>query len=66
MLALKDLPPGERAYWRAMFETYVFRSGGDPVAHIPAALQGALGPMRPAVRAALKHQLASAFQRSST
>src|SRR3546814_9024818 len=46
LLALKQLPPGERAYWRAMFDTHVF---GDPevsAAHIPVALRGALGPMR--------------------
>jgi hypothetical protein len=63
LLALKDLPPGERAYWHAMFDTHVF---GDPdiaSAHIPAALRGALGPMRPDERAALRQQLFSAFQK---
>lgn len=63
LLALRDLPPGERAYWQAMFDAHVF---GDPdvaSGHIPAALRGALGPMRPEERAALRQQLLSAFQK---
>jgi hypothetical protein len=63
LLALKDLPPGERAYWQAMFETHVF---GDPdiaSGHIPPALRGALGTMRPDERARLRQQLISAFQK---
>ncbi|MES2443425.1 MAG: cupin-like domain-containing protein [Pseudomonadota bacterium] len=58
LLALKDLPPGERAYWQAMFESHVF---GDSSDHIPEALQGALGRMSPAHRKALKQQLLAAF-----
>ena len=61
LLALKDLPPGERAYWRAMFEAYVFADDGEATAHIPDALRGALGPMSPSFRATLKHQLKMAF-----
>jgi Cupin-like domain len=65
LLALKDLPPGERAYWREMFETYVFRAhGDDALAHIPAALQGALGVMSPSSRARLKQQLKMAYLKS--
>ena len=63
LLALKDLPPGERAYWQAMFDAFVF---GDPDAsagHIPASLRGALGPMRPDERARLRQQLLAAFQK---
>lgn len=62
LLALRDLPPGERAYWQAMFDTHVF---GDPElsgGHIPAALRGVLGAMRPADRAALRRQLLAAFR----
>jgi hypothetical protein len=63
LLALKDLPPAERTYWRAMFDTHVF---GDPEigsGHIPSALRGALGTMRPDERAALRQRLLSAFQK---
>ena len=62
LLALRDLPPGERAYWRAMFDTHVF---GDPelsAVHIPEALRGALGAMRPEARAALRRQLTATFR----
>jgi hypothetical protein len=64
LLALKDLPPGERLYWREMFETYVFRTEGDAVGHIPAPLQGALGRMSPALRAMLRQQLKIAVLKS--
>ncbi|MBO9713262.1 cupin-like domain-containing protein [Sphingomonas sp.] len=64
LLALKDLPPGERAYWREMFDTYVFRTGGDPVGHIPEPLQGALGAMSPSFRAMLRQQLKIATLKS--
>ncbi len=65
LLALKDLPPGERAYWKAMFDTYVFRGGGaDPVAHIPVNLQSTLGTMSPSLRAKLRQQLKMAFLKS--
>ena len=61
LLALKDLPPGERAYWKAMFDAYVFNSGSDATDHIPAALRGALGQMSPGFRARLKQQLKMAY-----
>lgn len=63
LLALKDLPPGERAYWHAMFETHVFGNPDIASGHIPAALRGALGPMRPDERAMLRQRLLAAFQK---
>jgi hypothetical protein len=63
LLALKDLPPGERAYWHAMFDAHVF---GDPdivSGHIPMTQRGVLGAMRPDERALLRQQLLSAFQK---
>lgn len=66
LLALKDLPPGERAYWNEMFAAYVFGERGDATAHIPRTLQGALGPMSPSFRATLKQQLKMAYLRSPT
>lgn len=64
LLALKDLPPPERAYWRAMFAAYVFRDQGDPVAHLPPTLQGPLGRMPPRDRAALRYELRNRMARS--
>jgi len=66
LLAFKDLPPGERAYWSEMFAAYVFGERGDAVAHIPEGLRGALGAMSPSFRAALKQQLKMAYLRSPT
>ena len=66
LLALKDLPPGERAYWKAMFDTYVFGDPGEATAHIPQGLQGALGSLSPSARAALKHQLKMTYLRSQS
>jgi hypothetical protein len=66
LLALKALPAGERAYWKAMFDAHVFAADGDASAHIPDRLKGALGPMSPAFRAALKHQLKMAFLKGGT
>jgi hypothetical protein len=61
LLAFKDLPPGERAYWKAMFEAHVFAGDGEASAHIPDGLKGALGPMSASFRETLKRQLKMAF-----
>jgi hypothetical protein len=55
LLALKTLPASERAYWRAMFEAYVFSDDG--AAHLPAPSRGLLGPMTSSLRATLKRRL---------
>jgi hypothetical protein len=57
LLAIRQLPPSERRYWRAMFETHVFDETGEGAAHIPPALRSYLGDMPPHERAALKRQL---------
>lgn len=64
LLAFKDLPEGERAYWRAMFEAYVFRSDGDPLGHLPSDLHGPLGEMNPSIRAMLKRELRNLFAKA--
>jgi len=64
LLALGHLPSGERAYWQAMFDTYVFKREGDATGHIPAALKGVLGPMSPPVRERLKAELKQAYLKS--
>jgi hypothetical protein len=61
LLALKDLPAPERAYWQAMFAAYVFRPGGDALEHIPPNLQGVLGMRGSAIRAALKQKLRATY-----
>ncbi len=65
VLAIKALPPGERRYWRAMFEAHVFGDGDAAIAHIPPALRGPLGEMRADQRAELKRQLRTTILKSS-
>ena len=47
VLALRDLPAHRRDIWKTMLDHYVFATHGDPVAHLPPADRGALGPMTP-------------------
>jgi len=65
LLAFRHLPPGERIYWREMFETHVFGDVEAGAAHIPEELRGPLGRMNPRQRAALRQQLLMAFLKSS-
>ena len=45
MIAIAERPERERAAWRAYFDHYVFRGQGHPLAHLPEAKHGALGPL---------------------
>jgi hypothetical protein len=63
LLSLRDLPDEQRAAWRAMFEAFVFRTQGDPMAHLPPEMQGMLGSLSPAQAEALRKQLAAALAR---
>ena len=47
MISICERPETERAAWRAFFDHYVFRPEGHPLAHLPDALHGILGPLRP-------------------
>ncbi len=62
LLALKTIPPQERAYWRSMFEAHVF--GDEGATHIPPSARGILGTMNPAQRAALRLKLRAAALKS--
>ena len=58
LLALKPLPPAERAYWQALFETHVFADDGAD--HLPPARRGMLGKPGPQALTALRQQLRAA------
>ncbi len=45
ILAIRDLPAEDRAIWRELFEHYVFDSGPEATAHIPAQARGVLDPL---------------------
>ena len=54
LMTISHLPPEQREVWRRMFDHYVFRTEGDPAAHIPPAAQGILGPSTPQLRQRMK------------
>ncbi|MFL6617452.1 MAG: cupin-like domain-containing protein [Povalibacter sp.] len=47
MITLCERPEPERQAWRAFFDHYVFRTNGHPLAHLPPAQHGILGPLQP-------------------
>lgn len=61
LLAFRDLPTRERAYWREMIASYVFAERGDVLCHLPEPLRGILGPMSAARRSAIWQQLKAAL-----
>ncbi len=46
MIAIAERPLAERTAWRALFDHYVFRTNGHPLAHIPEEQHGLLGPLK--------------------
>ena len=46
MIAIAERPPAERRAWKALFDHYVFREKGHPLAHLPAEQHGILGPLK--------------------
>ncbi len=61
MIAISERPEAERRNWRALFDHYVFRSNGHPLAHLPEDRHGLLGPLKPdnygRIRARIMHLL---------
>ena len=48
ILAVRDLPPAQKAYWRDLFDYYVFENGAEVTAHIPEGGRSILDPLDPA------------------
>jgi hypothetical protein len=63
LLAIAELPQARRAAWRAMFDHYVFRTGGDPAGHLPAGSRGVLGAATPEQRRRMKAFLMQGLSR---
>lgn len=61
LLAIRDLPPNEKAQWRALFDHYVFANGDDVTEHLPEGTRSILDPLTPEtasrIRAYLLRQL---------
>jgi hypothetical protein len=45
MNAIAERPAAERRAWRVLFDHYVFRENGHPLAHLPPEQHGLLGPL---------------------
>jgi hypothetical protein len=45
ILAVRDLPPGARERWKALFDHYVFSGGEAAAAHLPEGKRGILDPL---------------------
>ena len=65
MIALRQLPPDQRRAWRAMFDHYVFMSGGDPAAHLPKMFRGILGADSPADLNDMRRSIIAALDRQN-
>ena len=46
MITIAERPAAERRAWAALFNHYVFREQGHPLAHLPPAQHGVLGPLK--------------------
>ena len=54
ILSIRDLPPEDKAIWRALFDYYVFENGPGVTAHIPEGGRGVLDPLDPAAAGRLR------------
>lgn len=54
MLALRHLPPDQRAAWRDMLDFYVFETSGPAARHLPDHAKGVLGAPSPALFARMR------------
>jgi hypothetical protein len=63
ILTLRELPPSQRNVWRAVFDHYVFQTGGDPAAHLPPHARGVLATLTIEQRQQIAAILMQAFSR---
>ncbi len=63
MVALRQLPADQRRMWRAMFDHYVFMTGGDPGTHLPQSVRGILGADSPADLSTMRRSIIAALQK---
>ena len=62
MLSLRDLPPGQNAAWKAMFDHFVFHQS-DPVAgHLHPEVRGIQGELSLEQRKIIRHHLGKALE----
>lgn len=57
MMALRQLPPKARRHWRALFDAYVFETGGPAGGHLPPYARGILDARSPRDLEAMRREL---------
>jgi hypothetical protein len=63
LMSVRTLPPERRELWRKMFDHFVFKTDGDPVAHLTPRQRGIQGPMTPQLAELIRTHLANLFSR---
>lgn len=66
ILAIRQLPPGQRRAWRANFDHYVFLASGNPGAHLPEFARGLLDSDAPLDKPAIRAQIIRALTGAGT
>src|SRR3546814_8447243 len=61
ILAIRQLPPGQRRAWRANFDHYVFLASGNPGAHLPEFARGLLDSDAPLDKPEIRAQIIRAL-----
>lgn len=65
LLSIRDLPERQRKAWRTLFDHYVFRLNGDPLAHLPPGAHGTLGEHDERTRRQVRLMLLDALARQA-
>jgi len=63
LMSLRGLPEDQQRVWRMLFDHYIFQQNGDPVEHLPADVQGVLGPITPTQIGRMRATLIDALSR---
>jgi len=61
VLAFRDLPAEQRAFWKGMFDHFAFETHGEALGHLAPEHRGHMGPMSPDRVAAIKAILAQSL-----
>ena len=63
LLALKQLPAGQKRAWKALFDQYVFNEDNDALAHLPEHSKGRLAPLQSDLARRLRADLINRLKR---
>jgi len=63
LMTIRDLPADEKAYWRDLFDYYVFDNGPEVTAHIPEDGRSVLDPLTPEAASRIRSFLLKTLSR---